>query len=45
MKALKERDLIVQRNGDGTYIAKPDSHSVIAVLNQIITINNIQYVA
>lgn len=43
MKALKERDLIVQRNGDGTYIAKPDSHSVIAVLNRIITINNIQY--
>lgn len=43
MKALKERDLIVQRNGDGTYIAKPDSHSMIAVLNRIITINNIQY--
>lgn len=43
MKALKERDLIVQRNGDGSYIAKPDSHSMIAVLNRIITINNIQY--
>lgn len=43
MKALKERDLIVQRNGDGTYVAKPDSHNVTAVLNRIITLNNIEY--
>lgn len=43
MKVLKERELIDQRNGDGTYVAKPDSRNVTTVLNRFVLVNNIEY--
>lgn len=43
LKLLKERQLIVQRNGDGTYIAKPERDSVTEVLNRMLRLNDIRY--
>lgn len=43
LKLLKERQLIVQRNGDGTYIAKPEGDSVTEVLNRMLRLNDIGY--
>lgn len=43
LKVLNERNLIIQKNGDGTFIAKPDSKNVTAVLNRIVLTNNIGY--
>lgn len=43
LKLLKERQLIVQRNGDGTYIAKPEMDSVTEVLNRMLRLKDIRY--
>lgn len=43
LKLLKERRLIVQHNGDGTYIAKPESDNITEVLNRMLCLNDIKY--
>ena len=43
LKLLKERQLIMQKNGDGTYIAKPENDSVTEVLNRMLRLNDIGY--
>lgn len=43
LKLLKERQLIVQKNGDGTYIAKPELNSITEVLNRLLLLDDIGY--
>jgi GntR family transcriptional repressor for pyruvate dehydrogenase complex len=41
MKVLKDRGLIQSRNGDGSYISRPNSDSVASAVNRIIRMDNI----
>ena len=41
LKVLKERGFIDSRNGDGSYISKPNTDNFSSVLNRIIAIDNI----
>jgi GntR family transcriptional repressor for pyruvate dehydrogenase complex len=41
LKVLKDRGLIQSRNGDGSYITKPDTSSVADAVNRIIRMENI----
>ena len=41
MKILKERGLIIQKNGEGTFICEPDSELVTDTINRIIHLRNI----
>jgi GntR family transcriptional repressor for pyruvate dehydrogenase complex len=41
LKVLKDRGLIQSRNGDGSYITKPDTSSVADAVNRIIKMKNI----
>lgn len=43
LKLLKERQLIVQKNGEGTFIAKPEGGSVTEVLNRMLRLDDIGY--
>ena len=43
LKLLKERQLIVQKNGEGTFIAKPESGSVTEILNRMLRLDDIGY--
>ena len=43
LKLLKERQLIVQKNGEGTFIAKPESGSITEVLNRMLRLDDIGY--
>ena len=43
MKTLKDRKLVDQRNGDGTYVTKPDYSNVSKVLNRIVRLEDISY--
>lgn len=43
LKLLKERQLIVQKNGEGTFIAKPEGKSVTDVLNRMLRLDDIGY--
>jgi GntR family transcriptional repressor for pyruvate dehydrogenase complex len=40
-KVLKGRGLITSRNGEGSYITKPNGNTVSKILNQIISMDNI----
>jgi DNA-binding FadR family transcriptional regulator len=42
MKVLKDRGLIQSRNGDGSYISRPNSDSVANAVNRIIKMDNIR---
>lgn len=41
MKILKERGLVIQKNGGGTFICEPDSDLVTETLNRIVHLKNI----
>jgi GntR family transcriptional repressor for pyruvate dehydrogenase complex len=41
LKVLKERGLIESRNGEGSYISKPNTDTVSSVINRIIRMDNI----
>ena len=43
MKTLKDRNLVDQRNGGGTYVTKPDYSNVSMVLNRIVKLEDISY--
>lgn len=42
MKILKERGLIIQKNGEGTFIREPDSELVTDTINRIVHLKNIK---
>jgi GntR family transcriptional repressor for pyruvate dehydrogenase complex len=41
LKVLKERGLIQSRNGDGSYISKPNTDTISSAINRIIQLDNI----
>lgn len=41
LKVLKERGLIEARNGEGSYISKPDTHTISNAVNRLIQMDNI----
>lgn len=43
LKTLKERQLVIQRNGDGTYVSKPDSTNVAKVLNRLVRLEGMDF--
>ena len=43
LKLLRERELIVAKNGEGSYIAKPRAKNVTNVLNRMMTMDNIDF--
>lgn len=41
-KLLMERGLIIQKNGDGAYISKPDTDNIYKIIRRIITLDEIK---
>ena len=43
LKVVKERELVIQKNGDGSYVSKPDSSNLTRTLNRIVRIEKISF--
>jgi GntR family transcriptional repressor for pyruvate dehydrogenase complex len=41
LKVLKERGLIQSRNGEGSYVSKPKTHTISSAVNRIVQMDNI----